>query len=130
MIRPSAEPGLLVSVRSADEARVALAGGADLIDVKEPRGSLGRADVDVIESVITEVGGRVPISAALGEWTSWTTAAIPPGLTYVKWGLSGQFESRRAGRRRRFAMRSTPPCPSWPRMSITIAPKAPIPPLL
>ena len=37
--------GLLVSVRSADEARTALAGGATVIDVKEPeRGPLGRAD--------------------------------------------------------------------------------------
>jgi len=35
-------PGLLVSVRSADEVDDALAGGADLIDVKEPsRGALG-----------------------------------------------------------------------------------------
>ena len=38
-------PGLLVSVRSADEAIAALAGGADVIDVKEPnRGALGAAD--------------------------------------------------------------------------------------
>ena len=36
--------GLLVSVRSASEARVALAAGVDVIDVKEPnRGSLGAA---------------------------------------------------------------------------------------
>ncbi|MFM7835691.1 MAG: (5-formylfuran-3-yl)methyl phosphate synthase, partial [Planctomycetaceae bacterium] len=34
---------LLVSVRSADEAVVAATGGADIIDIKEPRhGSLGR----------------------------------------------------------------------------------------
>ena len=39
-----AKPKLLVSVRSADEARAALAGGADLIDVKEPaHGPLGAA---------------------------------------------------------------------------------------
>ena len=41
---------LLVSVRSADEAEVALEGGADIIDVKEPlHGSLGWA------------GGRYPV---------------------------------------------------------------------
>src|SRR5207237_10897019 len=35
--------GLLVSVRSATEAGAALEGGADLIDIKEPRhGPLGR----------------------------------------------------------------------------------------
>ena len=34
---------LLVSVRSAEEVSAALAGGADIIDAKEPeRGSLGR----------------------------------------------------------------------------------------
>ena len=33
----SGTPGLLVSVRSADEVEAALAGGASLIDVKEPR---------------------------------------------------------------------------------------------
>ena len=40
-------PQLLVSVRSAEEARAALEGGAALIDVKEPsRGSLGSASVE------------------------------------------------------------------------------------
>ena len=36
---------LLVSVRSADEVAAAMAGGADIIDAKEPaRGSLGAVD--------------------------------------------------------------------------------------
>ena len=44
---------LLVSVRSVEEAEAALAGGADLIDVKEPtRGSLGRADDAVIAAIL------------------------------------------------------------------------------
>jgi len=39
---------LLVSTRSPEEAREALAGGVDFIDVKEPdRGPLGAADIDV-----------------------------------------------------------------------------------
>jgi uncharacterized protein (UPF0264 family) len=59
---------LLVSVRSAAEAEAALAGGAGLIDVKEPaRGALGRADAAVIAAVVRAVGGRRPVSAALGE---------------------------------------------------------------
>jgi uncharacterized protein (UPF0264 family) len=59
---------LLVSVRSAAEAEAALAGGAALIDVKEPaRGSLGRADEAVIRAVLGAVAGRRPVSAALGE---------------------------------------------------------------
>jgi (5-formylfuran-3-yl)methyl phosphate synthase len=61
-------PGLLVSVRSAAEASLALEGGADVIDVKEPlRGPLGAADSSVIGEVIAEVNGRVPVSAAMGE---------------------------------------------------------------
>ena len=60
--------GLLVSVRSAAEALVAMAGGADLIDVKEPsRGSLGAVDPEVLSEICDAVGGRLPISAALGE---------------------------------------------------------------
>jgi uncharacterized protein (UPF0264 family) len=59
---------LLVSVRSAEEAVAALAGGAGLIDVKEPeRGALGFAGGEVIAAVLCAVGGRRPVSAALGE---------------------------------------------------------------
>ena len=82
-------PGLLVSVRSADEARAALEGGADLIDVKEPsRGALGPADPQVIHEVIAGVDGRVPVSAALGEWRDWIPKPLPLGLRFVKWGLA------------------------------------------
>ena len=42
-------PQLLVSVRSAGEAVDALAGGCQILDVKDPsRGSLGRADDSVV----------------------------------------------------------------------------------
>lgn len=81
---------LLVSVRSATEALAALAGGADLIDVKEPtRGSLGRADADTIAEVVRAVAGRRPVSAALGELAEWQEAPSPSGLAFVKWGLAG-----------------------------------------
>lgn len=81
---------LLVSVRSAEEAQAALAGGAALIDVKEPaRGSLGRADLEVIRAVVDVVAGRQPVSAALGEWADQPSAIPALGLSYVKWGLAG-----------------------------------------
>jgi (5-formylfuran-3-yl)methyl phosphate synthase len=81
---------LLVSVRSAAEAWVALAGGAALIDIKEPaRGSLGRADATVIQDVVAAVNGRRPVSAALGEWADEIGAIPDADLTYVKWGLAG-----------------------------------------
>jgi uncharacterized protein (UPF0264 family) len=82
--------GLLVSVRSAAEARAALEGGADIIDVKEPsRGSLGRADDEVICEVLEVVAGRRPVSAALGEFAEHNGRLFPPGLSFVKWGLRG-----------------------------------------
>lgn len=85
---------LLVSVRSADEAGVALEAGADLIDVKEPsRGPLGMAHHETVAAVLEVVNGRVPVSAALGEWSeAILTAAhwhLELPLTYVKWGLAG-----------------------------------------
>jgi uncharacterized protein (UPF0264 family) len=83
-------PGLLVSVRSAAEARAAMGGGASLIDVKDPgRGSLGRASEPLIQAVIKDVAGRCPVSAALGEWRENPRPPAVTGLSYAKWGLSG-----------------------------------------
>ena len=86
--------GLLVSVRSADEVAAALAGGADLIDVKEPaKGALAPAEAEVVAAVINKVKGKVPVSAALGEWSpnAITDAHwhLELKLNYVKWGLAG-----------------------------------------
>jgi (5-formylfuran-3-yl)methyl phosphate synthase len=82
--------GLLVSVRSLAEARAALAGGAALIDVKEPaRGSLGRADDETIAAVVDFAAKYLPVSAALGELLDGDMGSPRPGLSYVKWGLAG-----------------------------------------
>ncbi len=81
---------LLVSVRSVAEARDALAGGADLIDVKDPaRGPLGRADEDVMVAVLREVAGRRPVSVALGELLEHSKTIPANGFAYAKWGLAG-----------------------------------------
>jgi (5-formylfuran-3-yl)methyl phosphate synthase len=59
---------LLISVRDADEAATALAGGVDLLDIKEPdHGALGAASPAVWRDVLAVSQGRVPTSAALGE---------------------------------------------------------------
>jgi uncharacterized protein (UPF0264 family) len=89
----STKTGLLVSVRSADEVAAALAGGADLIDVKEPaKGPLAPAEAEVVAAVIGAVKGKVPVSAALGEWSpnAITDAHwhLELKLDYVKWGLA------------------------------------------
>lgn len=91
------QSGLLVSVRSSDEAREALAGGANLIDVKEPSaGPLGRAQQEVIDEVVAAVGGRVPVSAALGELAEWRREPAPTGIQFVKLGLANLTGNVRA----------------------------------
>lgn len=80
---------LLISVRDAEEAEAALAGGADLIDIKEPaNGPLGRADSPIAASIIERVAGRAPVSAACGE-LELCPSAIVAGRTFVKFGLAG-----------------------------------------
>jgi uncharacterized protein (UPF0264 family) len=82
-------PKLLVSVRSVVEAEAALAGGADVIDVKEPaRGALGRADDAVLEDIRIAIAGRRPVSAALGELRDFANHA-PTRVDFVKCGLAG-----------------------------------------
>ncbi|MGH7498001.1 MAG: (5-formylfuran-3-yl)methyl phosphate synthase [Gemmatimonadales bacterium] len=61
---------LLVSVRSAAEVGAALAGGADIIDAKEPsRGGLGSVDPEMLRAIAERVSAGVPLSVALGDLT-------------------------------------------------------------
>ena len=88
--------GLLVSVRSREEARAALAGGADLIDIKEPsRGSLGAAELNTWREIQETVGSKVPISAALGELLDFAEETVRHlhGMQYAKLGLAGCREA-------------------------------------
>lgn len=87
---------LLVSVRSADEAQVALAAGADLIDVKEPAyGSLGKAEDSTIQEAVRRIGGARLVSAAMGEWLEENFRCPDPGLSFIKWGLAGAGKNPR-----------------------------------
>jgi (5-formylfuran-3-yl)methyl phosphate synthase len=59
---------LLVSVASAADASAALAGGADIIDAKDPQaGALGAVHVEVLRAIHAVVAGRRPVTAALGD---------------------------------------------------------------
>lgn len=101
---------LLVSVRNVSEAAMALAGGAAIIDVKEPaQGSLGRADNCVIVDVLRSVADRRPVSAALGELQECQGVNVPPGLSFAKWGLSGCGQDREWRHRLLDAARMLPP---------------------
>lgn len=87
--------GLLVSVRSVEEAAAALQGGADWIDVKEPaNGALGCAKEEVISMIANHVAAQRPVSAALGELCELDLnvakrIASIEGLQLVKVGLAG-----------------------------------------
>jgi uncharacterized protein (UPF0264 family) len=88
---------LLVSVVDAEEARVAAAAGADIVDVKNPaEGSLGAPAPAVIAEVRAAVPAELPVSAAIGDMPNLPgTAALAAlgaarsGATYVKVGLWG-----------------------------------------
>jgi uncharacterized protein (UPF0264 family) len=90
---------LLVSVRSPDEVDAAIAGGADIIDAKEPgRGSLGPVAADTFAEILQRVPPHQEVSAALGDWpdvrnlrsTITNLPLIPrPAPVYLKLGFAG-----------------------------------------
>jgi (5-formylfuran-3-yl)methyl phosphate synthase len=88
---------LLVSVVDGAEARLAVAGGVDVVDVKNPaEGSLGAPVPAVIARVRDELPAELPLSAALGDLpclpgTAALAAlgAVRSGAAYVKLGLWG-----------------------------------------
>lgn len=104
--RSSGVPALLVSVRDASEAHEALAGGADIIDVKEPNlGSLGMAEPVAIRAIADVVQNEsasglddaTPLSIAGGEAAEWLEGSrkIPqpmPNCDFAKLGLAGLRE--------------------------------------
>lgn len=81
-------PQLLVSVRQACEVEAALAGGAQIIDVKEPlRGALGMADSQTLLDVVAAVENHgktsdatINLSVALGELADWKSKVALPDL--------------------------------------------------
>jgi uncharacterized protein (UPF0264 family) len=90
---------LLVSVRSADEVAAALAGGAHIIDAKEPaRGSLGSVDRDVLRRILQRLPDDCGVSVALGDVTRQEEVLnalrgldLPQRAspTYLKFGFAG-----------------------------------------
>jgi uncharacterized protein (UPF0264 family) len=90
---------LLVSVRSAAEVGAAVAGGADIVDAKEPAaGSLGAVSGRVLREIALSVPAGVPLSIALGEpedvaalesaMAALHGLAPRPSPAYVKIGFS------------------------------------------
>ncbi|HEY7663477.1 MAG TPA: (5-formylfuran-3-yl)methyl phosphate synthase [Xanthobacteraceae bacterium] len=98
---------LLASVSGPDEAAVALAHGADIIDLKDAaRGALGALDESVVRATVATVAGRRPVSAVTGDLPMHPEAIVAAvarmaqtGVDYVKVGLF-------PGRRRRDCIRA------------------------
>lgn len=96
---------LLVSLRSGDEVADALAGGADIIDAKEPgNGSLGAVAPTVLREIAAAVPPTVPLSVALGDLVTpdavveAVAAGCPPprrAPLYLKLGFAGESSPRR-----------------------------------
>ncbi len=90
---------LLVSVRSGDEVAAALAGGADIIDAKEPaRGPLGAVGPGVLADIARRTPVSIPLSIALGDCSgvqdvrrAVRAARVPPrdSAVYLKLGFAG-----------------------------------------
>lgn len=109
---------LLVSVRSADEVAAALAGGAGIIDAKEPaRGSLGAVDPDVLRAIADRTPSAVPLSVALGDLAEEAavrdtvrSVRLPPrsAPVYLKLGVAGVREPRKVERLLQAAVEAGP----------------------
>jgi uncharacterized protein (UPF0264 family) len=87
----------MVSVRDEVEAAIAVAGGADIIDVKNPdEGSLGAHSPNVIRAIADSVPPEIPTSASIGDVPNLPgTVALAAlgaalcGVRFVKVGLLG-----------------------------------------
>jgi uncharacterized protein (UPF0264 family) len=90
---------LLVSVRSEDEAVVAVEAGADIIDLKDPQtGALGALPIEQIAAIVARVRalGAAPVSATIGdladgeiqEMKRRVQATAATGVDFVKVGIA------------------------------------------
>ena len=90
--------GFLASVTSIEEALLAVEGGADVIDLKDPAlGALGALDACVASEIVSAIGGKRTLSATVGDFPSMDprevlaaarrTAGL--GVDFVKIGFFG-----------------------------------------
>jgi uncharacterized protein (UPF0264 family) len=87
---------LLVSVRSAEEAALAVACGVSLVDAKEPlAGALGALDPGIVRAIVAAVGGRALTSAVAGDGaqTLAVQARAETGVDVVKVGVEPGLHS-------------------------------------
>ena len=88
-------PAFLASVRNGDEATAALAGGADILDCKDPSlGALGAVAPAVIREILAAAGPGVTVSATIGDLPNDAMRVVraaeevaATGVQIVKWGV-------------------------------------------
>jgi (5-formylfuran-3-yl)methyl phosphate synthase len=98
------KPAFLASVTNADEAEIAIAGGADIIDCKDPAsGALGALSTQTVREIVASIRGRAPVSATVGDLPSERdvlTEAVAlmasTGVDVVKIGFFGDSDPRAA----------------------------------
>ncbi|MDQ6435412.1 (5-formylfuran-3-yl)methyl phosphate synthase [Mesorhizobium sp. LHD-90] len=86
---------MLASITGTAEAEIAISGGADIIDLKDPKaGALGAVAIDEIRKTVAAVGARAETSAVCGDLpmhprTIRTKAEeiAATGVSYVKVGF-------------------------------------------
>jgi dihydroneopterin aldolase len=98
---------LLASVTGPAEAEIALAHGADIIDLKDPaKGALGALEAAAVQATVGAIAGRRPVSAVTGDLPMQphiiygaVEGMAAAGVDYVKVGLfaeSGREDCIRA----------------------------------
>lgn len=86
---------MLGSVANLAEARLVADGGADIIDLKNPReGALGALPTLVVREIVNTLNGAAPVSATIGDLPMQPEIIIPAvdamaatGVDYVKLGF-------------------------------------------
>ena len=113
---------LLVSVRDAGEARAAIAGGADIIDAKDPaRGGIAAVAPEALAAIRALVPAELRLSAALGDVGTYDDIAramdrIAVPLHFVKLGFHGIRDAGQAEDLLREAVRRATTLPGRPRV--------------
>jgi uncharacterized protein (UPF0264 family) len=97
----------LASVMSADEARICVQAGADIIDCKNPlAGALGALPVELVRTIVASVPGSVAVSATVGDLPNEPELVAgkvmdmaASGVRYVKVGFFERQGARETVRR-------------------------------
>lgn len=88
-------PAFLASVRNAAEALAALAGGADILDCKDPSlGALGAVSLPVVREIVAVANPGITVSATIGDLPNdakrvakAAEEVAAAGAHIVKWGV-------------------------------------------